>query len=557
MKSSATKRLFTKDNGWYFATAIVFVFISLILCGRTLRTFPAYIHAWAQSDWYAIAQGFVNNGYDLFHPETMIYNKQFPGTWSEAYETTITSADFPIHEYIVALLMGLTGSRGPWVFRCWTLAVSLMGLWFLFLAFKRLTKSWTKSTGLTLMAIASPVYAYYMAGFIPSIPSLALVMAGLWAYIKYYQENRCSYWHLAIGLLTLAAMIRTSQLVVLVAVCGFELLRVIRKESTFWNKLPSVVIGFAAIGGYMLWNAHLKAEHGTLFLSSLMPPRNGEDWEWVIETVRERWLYSYYGLLQQIVIAVVAAGALITLAVRRFRQKEFRKEGQQERLSLSWLVAIWLVGEAMFVVAMWRQFSDHDYYILDSLWLPVLVTTGLIVSQWKIQKRAWKIAEGTVCALLCGLMVWNARTEIDKRNSGWDLAMINIWHYQDSDKWLDELGVSRDAKILSLVSYPQNSPFLMMGRKGYSVMWFGEDQMDVSYLTQHALKFPFDYIVVEDYAVREYFERYNPFMSRIVRLEGTGELSLCTLADTVVNQTADNFFNRPQSHTLSPQCRQH
>lgn len=508
-----------------------------------MRDFPAYTHAWAQSDWYAIAQGFVNNGYDLFHPETMIYNKQFPGTWAEADETTITSADFPIHEYIVALFMGLTGSRGAWVFRSWTLFVSLTGLWFLFLLFKRLTKSWTKSIGLTLMAMASPSYAYYMAGFIPSIPSLALVMVGLWAYVKYYQENHIGYWHLAIGALSMAAMIRTSQMVVLVAVCGFELLRVIRKESNFWGKVPSVAIGLAAIGGYMLWNAHLKAEHGTLFLGSLMPPRNAEDWSGVMETVRERWLYSYYGLLQQIVIVVIATGALTTLFIRLSHKRKQAKDSP-DRLPLFWLAAIWFLGEAMFVIAMWRQFSDHDYYVLDSLWLPVLFTTGLMVNMWETRGKVWMIVEGVICATLCGLMIWNAKTEVNRRNSGWDLAMINIWHYQGSDKWLDELGVRRDAKILSLASYPQNSPFLMMGRKGYSVMPLGEDQIDITHLIRNALEFPFDYIVVEDYAVREYFERYNLFMSRIVRLEGTGELSLCVLSDTVVNKTADDFFNR-------------
>ena len=83
--------------------------------------YPTHIHAWAEQDHYALALGFINNGFDLFHPETMIYNKQFPGWWQEPSATTITSADFPIHEYIVALLMKLFGTTSPWVFRLWTL----------------------------------------------------------------------------------------------------------------------------------------------------------------------------------------------------------------------------------------------------------------------------------------------------------------------------------------------------------------------------------------------------------------------------------------------------
>ena len=75
-------------------------------------------------------------------------------------------------------------------------------------------------------------------------------------------------------------------------------------------------------------------------------------------------------------------------------------------------------------------------------------------------------------------------------------------------------------------------------------MWFGEDQMDVTHLTEKALEFPFDYVVVENYAVSEFFERYKAIMSRLVRVESTNDLSLCTVADSVVNKTADDFFNR-------------
>lgn len=68
-----------------------------------MNEFPSFIHAWSQSDRYAIALGFLNNDLDLFHPETYIYNKQFPNWWNYAYENTVTSVDFPFLEYIVAI----------------------------------------------------------------------------------------------------------------------------------------------------------------------------------------------------------------------------------------------------------------------------------------------------------------------------------------------------------------------------------------------------------------------------------------------------------------------
>ena len=120
--------------------------------------YPTHIHAWAEQDHYALALGFINNGFDLFHPETMIYNKQFPGWWQEPSATTITSADFPIHEYIVALLMKLFGTTSPWVFRLWTLLWAVIGLLFVYRIAFLVTKKFTKSLFVTFVALCSPVF---------------------------------------------------------------------------------------------------------------------------------------------------------------------------------------------------------------------------------------------------------------------------------------------------------------------------------------------------------------------------------------------------------------
>lgn len=92
---------------------------------------PSHIHAWAEQDHYALSLGFINNGFDLFHPETMIYNKQLSGWWHKAYDNTVTPVDFPIHEWCIALLMKLLGTTSPWVFRLWTLLCGFFGLFFL------------------------------------------------------------------------------------------------------------------------------------------------------------------------------------------------------------------------------------------------------------------------------------------------------------------------------------------------------------------------------------------------------------------------------------------
>ena len=150
---------------------VLIVATGLFIQKGYMNEYPTHIHAWAEQDHYALALGFINNGYDFFHPETMIYNKQFPNWWKEAYDSTITSVDFPIHEYNVALLMKLLGTTSPWVFRLWTLLWGILGLFFLYKISYHITCQWVKSALVTTIAMTSPVYAYFLNGFLPSIPA--------------------------------------------------------------------------------------------------------------------------------------------------------------------------------------------------------------------------------------------------------------------------------------------------------------------------------------------------------------------------------------------------
>ena len=96
--------------------------------------------------------------------------------------------------------------------------------------------------------------------------------------------------------------------------------------------------------------------------------------------------------------------------------------------------------------------------------------------------------------------------------------------------------IPRDAKILSLYAYPQNGPFIQMKRKGYTVMQHKEN------IVNAALTWDFDYIVVEDNIYRDNFEERKEVLSRLSKVAGNGRISVCTLSDTVVCESADEFF---------------
>jgi hypothetical protein len=81
--------------------------LSVLYYHNTIGLPPSYIHSWTQSDRYAISLKFLENGFNFFKPQT----------FNLSTIDGITGVDFPLHEYLVALIMKITGSSSPVIFR--------------------------------------------------------------------------------------------------------------------------------------------------------------------------------------------------------------------------------------------------------------------------------------------------------------------------------------------------------------------------------------------------------------------------------------------------------
>ena len=85
-----------------------------------------------------------------------------------------------------------------------------------------------------------------------------------------------------------------------------------------------------------------------------------------------------------------------------------------------------------------------------------------------------------------------------RRRKYWDpTAIRTINNYQGAEQYLDSIGISKDAKILTLLAYPQNTPFILMNRKGYTEMLDKEEKIEIG------LTFDYDYVVVENKLVND------------------------------------------------------
>lgn len=481
-------------RAWTIALIFI-IFVGLLIQYPYMNEFPSFIHAWSQADRYSIAIGFINNDFDLFHPETLIYNKQFPHRWNYAFDSTITSVDFPILEYIVAIIMKITGITSPWIFRTCTLLVALLGMFFLYKLSFSITEDWIKSLLVTMIAMTSPVYAYYFNGFIPGIPALTFAIIALYCYVKYLNDGKIRTFCFSLLFITLSVLTRMSFAVIWVALLGFEFLRILRKETTFLDKLLPVAISIIVFLSYYFWNKHLAAEHGTLFLGKLLPANDWADFWDRMRAAKENWQYHYFGKIHYRLFLIILVSSILYLIYKKIRFKDVENTHDKKSLSLWIFVAVVLLGYVLFTIAMAKQFKDHDYYFIDTYFLPLLL---LFILVFKALPRVENYKSGIIAFVILiipvVMMITNVN-EMQKKRRTIDKGRASertIKNYQGSEQYLDSLGVSKEAKILSLWSYPQNTPFILMNRKGFTEMWDRKEGVDAK------MSFDFDYLIVEN-----------------------------------------------------------
>ena len=119
----------------HFPSLIVFTlfigFGSLYLFSNYMDTYPSYVHAWTQTDRLALAQNFQGNGFDLFHP----------ATYNLLTKDGITQVDFPIHDYLVAVISATFKTNVVSTFRWYNLVYSILGMFFFYRTILLLTQS--------------------------------------------------------------------------------------------------------------------------------------------------------------------------------------------------------------------------------------------------------------------------------------------------------------------------------------------------------------------------------------------------------------------------------
>jgi len=461
----------------HLLAVIIIVLLGFVFHKNYINEFPSHIHAWAQSDRYALALGFVNNDLDFFKPETFVLNHQFPDNWMLPSEESITAVDFPVHDYMPAIIMKLANNSSPWIFRIYILLYSFLGLFFLFRLSLIISGNAGRSLAVLVFAASSPVFVYYQSGFLPSIPSLSNAIIGLYFYLKFIKDDRNKNFTLAIVFLSLATLSRTTFAIPLIAILTLEFLTILKRRSGLRPKLVPVLASLITILFFYFYNGFLRKEYGSIFLNHLMPPHDIQEVFEIVKLIKERWLFQYFSKIHYLLLFVSILSSAAVLALKKVRLNDDIKKTLL-------LIAVILLGCFAFTLLMLRQFPDHDYYFLDTFFLPaILIFTVALAIIPSSDRKIIKIIVNLAIILLSIPLILHARNSQDQRRQTgyWDRTAATIESFQSSAALLDSHNISRDSRILVIGTTAPNIPFILMQRKGYALMTTEKETINAAF----------------------------------------------------------------------------
>lgn len=511
--------------------AVAIVIPALTFHLSNLDQLPLGHHAWTQIDHYAISLGFQDNGFDFFHPQTFAFSTELVNGENVPSHSSITAVDFPIHQYVVALLMEILNTNSVLIPRIYILLWSFLGLFFLGEMVFLLTKRTEAAVLIVVLAATAPLFVYFQTAIMPTIPSMASAIIGLYFWIRYLISPRKRLYVFAISFLTLAALTRTTFLIPLLAIAGCELWLYLRNRSIPAFKIISFTAAAICIGGYYGYNNFLRAEYGSIFLSSFMPPENLREAGTLLWDIMDRWGFHFFAELHYLVMIGIVVLAILNIIRNKTRLNPVHKQ-------VLIFTAISLMGCILFAVLMMKQFYNHDYYFLDSFFIPVLMLTtlGLAVIRLPASKFSRPFSFALIASLSIPLILTARQSNIDLQQKGWwNRTSATAQNFEGSDEFLCHMGVPEDAVILVPDAYAPNLPFILMNRKGHPLI-----NSSTRFLTS-GLDWKWDYAVIQnEFFFSDIYRNYPPILNQMEFIGTNGKISVYRKSTT--RQSLDAFL---------------
>lgn len=498
---------------------LILILGSIYLFSDSMNTYPAYIHAWTQSDRIALAQNFQLNGFNFFHP----------ATFNLLTKDGITQVDFPIHDYLVACFSHISGNSVLNTFRWYNLIYSLIGLFFFYKLSFLILKSTLRACYLTVFLFTLPFFVYYANGFLPSVPSYANFLIGSYFIFKSLSNGKTGSFATGIIFLSIAALARSTFLIYLFAILIWKIWKGWDSRKLNVKHIAITIAGLLSFFSYYIYNQYLAGKYGSMFLSELLYFKNIDHFLGIISDIVNRWgdqiLSPFHGIL---------LASLLILSLRAFYRLD---KISFQIISLIRFFFLSLIGVLIFFFAFGHQFAEHDYYYIDTF-LPLLSMLLIILSSKIRIPTKWYTPIATLCIIFFFYFFSYANQSQKLRYTPPfnDRVEHAYTVYEQSKTSIKEWGIKKEDTIYVIDANTTNMPFTVWNCRGYtnlnSAEWYLAEELDSN----------FTYAVIIDSLFRNStFKDYPEIITRLKRIESNGSLTLYKKSE---NQDPSYFFDQ-------------
>jgi hypothetical protein len=484
----------------YTTSYIVFILVAFSVFrafGPHLHDYPKGVHAWAQADRLSLGM--------MYQSERNFLN---PRTHSLMSDDGKVGVEFPILPYLSSSISAWTGYPIQAVFRILGLCILFLSMLIVWRIGRDHVFDSFRFMLLILILYSSPIVLFYSGSFLPDPSALALGSIGLALFIFGKEKT----WPELIGLslLTLAAAIKTSFGIYLIALTASLFLFTISKKRTKNRSiLFFVALAFIALIAYYDFSHVIEKNKrlwAVIFLSESQPIQTWQDFSILIKQLIF-WSDEYLSWPQKLFL-------FLNLGLLFFGLKNRAK---RNTFSFTFM-GIAFLGFLGFLVVFGKQFFNHDYYFLAAVH-PLFIMLGFIFAKtWCSAPTSLVSGRGILLLILVPICIFIGTSKTDARMEetfsvrGREITNKTEW-LRNGEAKLEELGVLSEDPIFVLYEYSPNLPLVHFNRRG-KVFDHGEMRRETEHFEYWYDRIKPTCIIVRNSFVNELKEK--PHVQRVI-----------------------------------------
>lgn len=438
---------------------------------------PLGVHQWRQTDCLSITYKYYQ-GASFFEPEMQCQ-------LGNDYTTGKTAGEFPVLYYLNGVIWKLTGVNYM-SYRLFYLILLFAGMFSLYKATKHLLKSNFWALVVTGFVFTSPAFVYYGISFLTDGPSMAFVFIALYFMVLYKKTDKPAWFFASMIFFALGGLVKTSSLMAFLFLSGIYVLeffpvKSLGKEKLFHSRKYEWTGFLFVIVTILAW--YVYAEHYNN-ISRFKYTFNSIHPYWLmkaneVETVVGKFKnFASHIFHNRAVWALIIFTGIYNLMLLK------------KIPLIAWLsnIAI-LSGTGLYFILWAPLLGHHDYYfviltiLLPAVLIPFLiylkahgksafcdVKTKIIVSVFILYNFLYcldMVKLKTLSNSGIHVFVGNHLLVGELRWANWEVGAN--WHrYKNMRPYLEQIGVKKSDKVISLPDFSFNISLWYMGLDGWT-----------------------------------------------------------------------------------------